>query len=394
MRIETVDVFYLAMPQIHDIGDGSQDMTLVRVRADDGTTGWGECEASPLPSIAAFVTPPSHSACHGVLDSVQGAQIAAPSDIAALARRVLERGLDLLQTAHAWSGVEIALWDLLGHATGEPAWALVGQPRTEPRLPYASQLFGDTPEQTYAKAVQVVGAGYRAAKFGWGPYGRGDVAADAAQVEAARAGLGPDAALLVDAGTVWGEDVEAAAARLPALERARVVWLEEPFVSGAVAAHAALAGRCERVALAGGEGASDVHQARQLIDHGRIGFVQIDTGRIGGIGAATAVARYAEAHGVQFVNHTFTSHLALAASLVPYAGLTGNLLCEYPVEASPLATGLVANPLLPDADSLIRLTDRPGLGVDLDPAAAAPYLQNLEIVLNGTCLYRTPELVP
>ena len=42
MRIESVDVFYLAMPQILDIGDGSQDMTLVRVRADDGTTGWGE----------------------------------------------------------------------------------------------------------------------------------------------------------------------------------------------------------------------------------------------------------------------------------------------------------------------------------------------------------------
>ena len=394
MRIESVDVFYLAMPQILDIGDGSQDMTLVRVRADDGSTGWGECEASPLPTIAAFVTAPSHSACHGVLDSVQGAAINGPADIATLARRVLERGLDLLQTAHAWSGVEIALWDLLGRATGEPAWALAGHSHCEPRRPYASQLFGDTPEQTHARAVEVAKAGYRAAKFGWGPYGRGTVAEDAAQVQAARVGLGPDATLLVDAGTVWGEDVEAAAARLPALADAGVVWLEEPFASGALAAYADLAGRTSRVALAGGEGASDQYQARQLIDHGRLGYVQIDTGRIGGIGPATAVAGYAEARDVRFVNHTFTSHLALAASLVPYAGQPGELLCEYPVAASPLATGLVTNPLLPDADGLVRLTERPGLGVELDLAAVAPYLQQLEIVLNGTCRYRTPELTP
>ena len=178
MRIETVEAFYLAMPEIRDIGDGSQDMALIRVRSDDGTTGWGECEASPLPTIAALVTPPSHSACHGVLDSVLGARIDQPADIAALAGVVAERGLDLLQTAHAWSGVEIALWDLLGRASGEPVWALLGHRASHARLPYASQLFGDTPEETLAKARQVAAEGYRAAKFGWGPFGRGSVAAD------------------------------------------------------------------------------------------------------------------------------------------------------------------------------------------------------------------------
>ncbi|MCA0295635.1 MAG: mandelate racemase/muconate lactonizing enzyme family protein [Actinobacteria bacterium] len=393
MTIDEVDIFYLSLPQVRDIGDGSQDMALVRVRAG-GFTGWGECEASPLPTIAAMVAPPSHSACHGVLDSVLGAEVGSVDDVAVLARTVRERGLDLLQTPHAWSGVEIALWDLLGAAAGAPAWALLGAGEPQPRRPYASQLFGDDPHQTWEKAAAVAASGFTAAKFGWGPYGRGSVAADADQVHAAREGLGPDLDLLVDAGTVFGEDVEAAAKRIPALAEAGVVWLEEPFVAGALSAHAELARRSGPVRLAGGEGASGFHLARQLIDHGGLGYIQVDTGRIGGIGPAAEVARYAAARGVQFVNHTFTSHLALAASLVPYAALPGDLLCEYPVEPSPLARDLTRTHLLPGADGLVRLTDAPGLGVELDLDAVRPYLRQMEIVMDGTVLYRTPELVP
>lgn len=57
MKIESVDFFYLSMPVIHNIGDGSQDALLVRVRADEGLEGWGECEAAPLVSIAAWCCP-------------------------------------------------------------------------------------------------------------------------------------------------------------------------------------------------------------------------------------------------------------------------------------------------------------------------------------------------
>ncbi|MGV8907778.1 MAG: mandelate racemase/muconate lactonizing enzyme family protein [Propionicimonas sp.] len=391
MKIDGVDIFYLAVPEVADIGDGSQDMALVRVRAG-GFTGWGECEASPLPTIAALVTPPSHSACHGVLDSVLGASIDDVADIAALSRLVAERGLDLLQTPHAWSGVEIALWDVLGRARSQPAWSLLGESAPQPRVPYASQLFGDDPHQTWLQAKAVVASGYRAAKFGWGPYGRGSAADDADQVIAARDGLGPETTLLVDAGTVWGEDVEAAAARLPALAAARVTWLEEPFVSGALDAYAQLARRSGSVRLAAGEGAHNVHVARHLIDHGSVGFIQIDTGRIGGIGAAAHVAGYAHEKGVQFVNHTFTSQLALAASLTPFAGAAGELLCEYPVAPSPLALALTSIRLRGD-DGLVRLPGSPGLGIEPDTDALAPYLKQVEIVIDGHCIYRTPELV-
>ncbi|MGC3992654.1 MAG: enolase C-terminal domain-like protein [Propionicimonas sp.] len=391
MRIEAVDVFFLALPVIEDIGDGSQDMVLVRVRAG-GYTGWGESEASPLPTIAAFVAPPSHSACHGVLDSVLGEPVDGPGDILRLSRRVAERGLDLLQTPHAWSGVEIALWDLLGKAREEPAWSVLGLAASHPRRPYASQLFGDDPQQTFDRARTVAADGYRAAKFGWGPYGRGSVRADADQVMAAREGLGPDASLLVDAGTVWGEDVEAAAARLPALEAAGVVWLEEPFVGGALDAHAALAAQAGSVRLAGGEGAHNAWAARALVDHGGLGFVQVDTGRIGGLGPAREVARHAAARGVVHVNHTFTSHLALAASLVPYADYRGELLCEYPVAPSPLALGLTRTHLDRDDEGLVRLPDAPGLGLELDLDAVRGYLQDVEITIDGRVAYRTPEL--
>lgn len=391
MRIEAVDAYYLAMPEVLDIGDGSQDMMLVRVRAG-GHVGWGECEASPLPTVAALVAPMSHSACHPVLDSVLGETLDGPDDIARIGRRVAERSLDLLQADHAWSGIEIALWDLFGRLREEPVHRLLGQPVAVPKTAYASALFGDTAEQTLLKAKDVAAAGYRAVKFGWGPYGRGTVQQDADQVMAAREGLGPDGILLVDAGTVWGEDVDAAAARLPALEDARATWLEEPFVGGALQAHAALASRCRTVRLAGGEGAHNRHLARNLIDHGRIGFVQIDTGRIGGIGPALDIAGYAAGRGVQYVNHTFTSHLALSASLQPFAGSRTDTLCEYPVEARTLAHDLTVEHLEVDPDGAVAVPDRPGLGLTLDLDAVRRYLLDVEISVAGRTLYRTPAL--
>lgn len=390
MKIDSVDAFYFSMPEIYDIGDGSQDALLIRVRGG-GTTGWGECEAAPLPSIAALVCPMSHSACKPVAVSVVGESVECPGDIDRVARRVRAESLDLLQADHVLSGVEIALWDLLGKVHGEPVFSLLGHKTNAPKLPYASALFAASPQQTLDKARAIRAAGYRAAKFGWGPFGRAGADADNDQVHAAREGLGADAELLVDAGTVWDEDVEAAAARLPSLEQANVLWLEEPFTQGALRAYRTLAGRTS-VRLAAGEGAHNAQQAENLIDHGGIGYVQIDTGRIGGIGAATRVAEYARAREVRFVNHTFTTHLALSASLQPFAGSTNDVLCEYPVEASELATRLTRERIEPDADGFVHTPERPGLGISLDLDAVRPYLVPVDLSVGGRTLYRTPEL--
>lgn len=393
MKIDSVDMFYLSMPEVLDVGDGSQDMLLVRVRSGDWT-GWGECEASPLPTIASLVCPKSHSACHPVIDSVMGEVLDGPNDIRRIGRLVRAKSLDLLQAEHALSGIEIALWDLLGKAREQPVYEMLGFAAASPKTPYASALFGDTPQQTLDKARECVSQGYRAVKFGWGPYGSGSVEQDAAQVHAAREGLGPDRALLVDAGTVWEDDVDAAAERIPALADVRALWLEEPFVGGAIRSYAALAAISGSVRVAGGEGAHSRHMAEQLIDHGRVGFIQIDTGRIGGIAPAHDVATYAQAHNVQFVNHTFTSHLALSASLQPNAGNAEDWICEFPVEAKPLATDLTRNHIVKNAEGLVTAPSAPGLGMDLDLDAVRQYVVPVEIVVAGRILYRTPELTP
>src|SRR5256885_839542 len=165
MKIEAIDFFYLSMPQVLDIGDGSQD-------------------------------------------SVLGQKIDAPEDIRRIGDLVRRNSFDLLQADHTLSGIDVAMWDLLGRWRGEPVYKLLGYETAYPKLPYASQLFGDTPQQTFAGAKQVAAAGYRAAKFGWGPFGLGTVKDDVEHLRAAREGLGNEGMLLVDAGTVWIDDVE------------------------------------------------------------------------------------------------------------------------------------------------------------------------------------------
>lgn len=391
MNIESVDFFYLAMPQVLDIGDGSQDALLVRV-AGGGLVGFGECEAAPLPSIAALVCPMSHSACKPVQASVLGARVDSPEDIRRIGDAVRANSLDLLQADHTLSGIDMALWDLLGRRLGEPAWKLLGWQRSCPKTPYASVLFGDTPGQTLDKARAVRQRGFRAAKFGWGPFGRGSVQADADQLAAAREGLDQDGILLVDAGTVWVTDVERARAVLPSLRAVRATWLEEPFVSGALDEYQALSRDSAPVGLAGGEGAHNLFMARHMIDHAGLRYVQIDAGRIGGVSVARHVAEYADARGVTYVNHTFTSHLALSASIQPYAGLQSHDICEYPAEPKQLALDITTSHLLPDGNGQVAAPDAPGLGLEVDVARLRPYLVDTEIKVRGETLYRTPQL--
>src|SRR5215207_7178842 len=103
MKIDAVDFFYLAMPTITTEANGSQDALLVRVSAG-GLVGWGECEASPLVSIAAFVCPMSHGVGRPVSASVLGRTLSGPADIAGMAAAVEYDSMDLLQAAHTWSG--------------------------------------------------------------------------------------------------------------------------------------------------------------------------------------------------------------------------------------------------------------------------------------------------
>jgi len=293
---------------------------------------------------------------------------------------------------HTISGIDIALWDLLGKRLGEPVWRLLGYERTYPKLPYASMLFGATPQATLEKGRAACRAGYRAAKFGWGPIGLGSAELDADHFMAAREGLGTDGILLIDIGTVWQDDVNKAALRLPALQACRATWLEEPFASGALNAYRVLAKHCGSVKLAAGEGSHTRYMAEHLIDYAGLGYVQIDAGRIGGLSVAKQVADYAHARSVAYVNHTFTSHLALSASLQPFAGLEQDVICEYPFELKALAVAITENHLLPDRDGYLHTPDAPGLGMRINRNGLQPFLVDVEIRVGDKVLYRPPKL--
>ena len=141
------------------------------------------------------------------------------------------------------------------------------------------------------------------------------------------------------------------------------------------------------IKLAGGEGAHNFYMAQHLIDYGKVGFIQIDTGRIGGIGPAKRVADYAAVQGVTFVNHTFTSHLALSASLQPYAGLQEHEICEYPFTPKPLAVEITANHLHRDAGGYVHAPATPGLGIEINLAAVRRYSVDVIIEAKGGVLF-------
>ena len=126
-----------------------------------------------------------------------------------------------------------------------------------------------------------------------------------------------------------------------------------------------------------------------MIDFAGLAYIQIDAGRIGGITAAKAVADYAASRSVQFVNHTFTSSLALSASLQPYAGLENHSLCEVPSEPSALAKELTSTRLMPDAQGLIHLPEKPGLGLEPNLEALKKYYVPVEIKIGPRIVFRS-----
>ena len=260
-----------------------------------------------------------------------------------------------------------------------------------PKLPYASVLFGDTPEATYHIARKLSEQGYSAAKFGWGPMGKFGEANDIALVRAAREGMGTDAQIMIDAGVVWGSDHETAYQRAEAFAQFSPTWLEEPLAPDAIDAYSALARRNPSVRIAAGEGSNIYRMAEDLIVHGGIQFVQIDAGRIGGIMPSFQVRQLAEQHGIQYVNHTFKSHLSLAAGLHVFATNPNFNLLEYPAAGSELSQRLVAEPFQVESDGMVRVKELPGLGVRVDTEALREYLVPVRIEVGKDTIFAAQD---
>ncbi|MBG81904.1 MAG: mandelate racemase/muconate lactonizing enzyme family protein [SAR202 cluster bacterium] len=394
MKIEAIDLFYIALPEITRTADGTQDSLLVRVKTDNGLEGWGECDASPLVSMAAYVMPMSHSNIINIREALLGETINSPADVIRLRNRAGEYGLDVQQIDHAVAGADIAMWDVLGKHLGEPVWKLIGHDTSYKKLPYASVLFGDNPETTRAIAKSIIARKFRAAKFGWGPIGRGTLQDDIELVQAARDGLGNETKLMVDAGVVWGDNVDEAYERAVAFSSLGVTWLEEPLRTEEINAYRELSDKIKAnnisIGIAGGEGADFFRSADDMMVNAGLDFVQIDVGRIGGITEAKRVADRAKDLGIQYVNHTFKSHLSIAASVHVFAGYEEFNLTEYPAGGSPLILGLTEpTGVFRDSQGFIKASDSPGLGVEVNNDAIRQYQRIIKIEVDGQVLFES-----
>lgn len=385
MRVTEVDAFYVAMPEIAPVADGTQDSFLVRVRTDADLEGWGESDASPLVSMACYCCPPSHLNIVNLRESLLGARLDSVADLRAARDTALRRALDIQHVHHALSAADIALWDVLGQRLQVPVYELLdGRGAVaHAKRPYASSLFGDTPAQTRARARERAALGFDAAKFGWGPIGRGGREDDIALVAAAREGLGANALLLVDAGWAWGRDAETARRRAEDFAPFGVGWLEEPLLPEAIEAYAKLTRGRTPVPIAAGESSGRVREAEDFLVNAGVDIIQIDAGRIGGVTPAHEVRCLTQERGAMYVNHTFKSHLSLAAALHVFACVERFALLEYPIGGTPLARELVADGLERRIDGMVPVPDRPGLGVTVDAEAVRRYLQPVRITVAG-----------
>ena len=275
---------------------------------------------------------------------------------------------------HTISGIDIALWDILGQATGQPVGRLLGGRYRERVRPYASLLM-DQPEPLADHLRQIAARGFRAFKIGWGPFGR--VSHDARRAIVCRRARGgrPRARLMVDAGgsdAFWPNGLKWALRTAEMLAAYDVAWFEEPL-------RARRAGRLRRslrrqapVPIAGGEVLTRRQAFAPWLQAGAFDIVQPDVTKVGGISEERRIGWMAQEHGVRFIPHGWNTAVGLAADLHwPPRSLTPTLV-EY-IDGSPYIDEIVAEPWRLDEDGMLAIPDGPGLGVRLDPDAVARY---------------------
>jgi D-galactarolactone cycloisomerase len=275
---------------------------------------------------------------------------------------------------HVISGIDMALWDILGKATGMPVGRLLGGRHRDRVRPYCSLLM-EMPD----RMADVIGphreAGFRAFKIGWGPFGRrDDPRLDEAIVRAAREAAGDDAQLFVDAGASdahWPQGLKWALRTAEMLKDYGVGWFEEALRPDALDDFCALR-RQAPVPIAGGEVLTRRQAFLPWLVRGAFDIVQPDVTKVGGISEQRRIAWAADDFGVKYVGHGWNTALGLAADLQLASAMPGCDLVEY-IGGSAYVDGLLAEPFTLDEDGCLAIPERPGLGLALDPEKVARY---------------------
>jgi L-alanine-DL-glutamate epimerase-like enolase superfamily enzyme len=270
---------------------------------------------------------------------------------------------------HTISGIDIALWDILGQVTGQPVGRLLGGRYKERVKPYASLLM--TEPTALAERLHVVKAqGFRAFKLGWGPFGRVDAATDEAIVRAARDAVGPDCEVMIDAGAsdaYWRAGYKWALRTARMLAEYDVVWFEEPLPPDDLEGYVALR-RDSPVPIAGGEVLTRRQSFQPWLSAGAFDIVQPDVTKVGGISEERRIAWMAADHHILFVPHGWNTAVGLAADLQLVSAMAATPWVEY-LTGAPYIDELVAEPWQLDKDGMLPIPSGPGLGIRLDPDA-------------------------
>jgi L-alanine-DL-glutamate epimerase-like enolase superfamily enzyme len=361
----------------------SRTALLVQVRTDNGLVGLGESAAygGSLDSIEAVVL--------DLATTVVGEDPFRVERIwQRMATRAHQRGRRgmLMQ---AISGIDIAIWDVIGQATRTPLYRLLGGYRD--RLPaYASAGFyrGDKDARALADEVRAYREqGFRAVKIKVGrqpdallnplnnmpasDYATVSFDQDVERVRSARAALGPDIKLAIDANNAFTPSL--ALKFMRAIEDVDVYWFEEPVDTEDVDGSAMLAQQLT-TPVSGYESETGLPGFRELIVRRAIDIVQPDVIWTGGISECRKVAALAQAHGLPVIPHVFSSAVASIANMHFIASISNGRWLEFDQNPNPLRSELFDQPVLDlDLDGTVAVPDRPGLGVTLNQATVDRY---------------------
>jgi L-alanine-DL-glutamate epimerase-like enolase superfamily enzyme len=338
--------------------------TLIAVHTDQGVTGVG----------SVFTSDELVRASLGVLEPLyRGENALEPERVSEkLHQHTFWQGRGGAIT-HTISGIDIALWDILGKATGQPVGRLLGGRYRERVRPYASLLM-DEPGPMAESLLALKAQGYRAFKIGWGPFGRRDAACDEAIVRAARKAVGDSNALMVDAGgsdAYWSNGLKWALRTSEMLAAYNVAWFEEALQPDALEDFVQLR-RASPVPISGGEVLTRRQSFLPWLEAGAFDIVQPDVTKVGGISEERQIARMAQDHGIKFVPHGWNTALGVAADLHLSSAFPGTDLIEYKT-GSAYVDEIVVGGWKLDAEGLLAIPDKPGLGVTIDLDAVKKY---------------------
>ena len=220
---------------------------------------------------------------------------------------------------HAMSGIDMAIWDIMGKKLGMPVHKLLGGSFRDKIPAYCSVLMPDNEDEIKRIADTYLPQGYTGIKFGWGALGQSDKR-DLELVHMCRKAMGDDPKLMIDIGMVW-RDYKTAVKLCNEFEQEDVYWVEEPFKPDDLEAYKRLT-HAVNMRISAGEEVGTMFEFNELIDKCGIDIIQPDISRCGGITIAKKVIDMAYLHKIPVIPHAFKTGILMSASL-QVIGATG-----------------------------------------------------------------------